>query len=169
MDFRSLLLVGLFCTGIAAVPALGHGDTYDYIVVGSGPGGTPVATELAKNGYSVLLMDAGDDQRANLNTSISIVLADVAAEDENLRWDYFVRYHADDEIADSNRYPTWETIEGDHCVGQEPPEGAKFLGIYYPRSGTLGGCSAHNAGAAMAPADHFWDHIANITGDEGWG
>ncbi|KAK0653148.1 choline dehydrogenase-like protein [Cercophora newfieldiana] len=169
MGFLSLLLASLVWGTASAVPAPEHDETYDYIVVGSGPGGTPVATELARNGYSVLLMDAGDDQRANLNTSVSIVLADVAAEDETLRWDYFVRYHADDEIANSNRYPTWETVEGDHYVGQDPPEGAKFLGIYYPRAGTLGGCSAHNAGAVMVPADNFWDHIANITGDEGWG
>lgn len=142
---------------------------YDYIVVGSGPGGAPVASKLALSGYSVLLMDAGDDQRHNTNTSIAIALADVAAEDEALRWDYFVRYHADDEIAYNNRYYTWLTPEGDHHVGPDAPEGSERLGIYYPRSGTLGGCSAHNAGAAMVPQDSFWDYIAEITGDESWG
>jgi choline dehydrogenase len=143
--------------------------TYDYIVVGSGPGGAPVASQLSKNGYSVLLLDAGDDQRRNLNTSVGIALADVAAEDEKLRWDFFVRYHADDEVQNSNRYLTWETEDGNHYAGQSPPEGARPLGIYYPRSGTLGGCSAHNAGAAVVPQDSFWDYIANITSDVSWG
>ncbi len=143
-------------------------DVYDYIVVGSGPGGAPVASKLAQNGYSVLLLDAGDDQRANLNTSISAALADVAAEDEKLRWDFFVRYHEDDDIHYSNRYFTWRTKTGDQYVGQHPPDGSQALGIYYPRSGTLGGCSAHNAGAAMVPQDSFWDVIANTTGDFSW-
>lgn len=92
-------------------------STYDYIVVGSGPGGAPVAAQLAQNGYSVLLMDAGDDQRANTNTSVAIVLADVAAEDEALRWDFFVRCHEDDEIAHRNNHFTWRTPDGEYFVG----------------------------------------------------
>lgn len=143
-------------------------DEYDYIVIGSGPGGAPVASKLAQSGYSVLLMDAGDDQRHNTNTSISIVLADIAAEDEALRWDYFVRYHADDELSNSNQYLTWLTPEGEYYSGQDAPEGSERLGMYYPRSGTLGGCSAHNAGAAMIPQDSFWNYIAEITDDESW-
>jgi choline dehydrogenase len=169
MKFHLFPLLLSFLGVIATTAPPEDNDTYDYIVVGSGPGGAPVAAQLAQHGYSVLLMDAGDDQTANLNTTISVALADVAAEDENLRWDYFVKYHADDEITASNRYLTWETVEGDHYVGQSPPEGAKLLGIYYPRSGTLGGCSAHNAGAALVPQDSFWDDIADMTGDPLWG
>ncbi|KAH0143006.1 hypothetical protein KCU82_g15712, partial [Aureobasidium melanogenum] len=36
-------------------------STYEYIVVGSGPGGSPLAARLALAGYSVLLIDAGED------------------------------------------------------------------------------------------------------------
>ena len=39
--------------------------TYEYIVVGSGPGGGPLASNLARAGYSVLLIEAGDDQTEN--------------------------------------------------------------------------------------------------------
>jgi choline dehydrogenase len=35
--------------------------TYDYIVIGSGAGGGPLACNLAKAGYQVLLLEAGDD------------------------------------------------------------------------------------------------------------
>ncbi|KAK4184741.1 GMC oxidoreductase [Podospora australis] len=143
-------------------------NTYDYIVVGSGPGGAPVASQLSRKGYSVLLLEAGDDQHTNFNVSVAPALADVAAEDETLRWDFFVRYHSDDQIQNSNLHLTWETLDGGHYVGQSPPAGAKPLGILYPRSGTLGGCSAHNAGAAMAPQNSFWDNIATITGDRSW-
>ena len=34
---------------------------FDYVVVGSGAGGGPLAANLAKNGFKVLLMEAGDD------------------------------------------------------------------------------------------------------------
>jgi choline dehydrogenase len=43
--------------------------TYEYIVVGSGPGGGPLASNLARAGHSVLLLEAGDDQTENLNVS----------------------------------------------------------------------------------------------------
>ncbi|KND91020.1 hypothetical protein TOPH_04423 [Tolypocladium ophioglossoides CBS 100239] len=33
--------------------------SFDYIVVGSGPGGGPLAVNLAEAGYSVLLLEAG--------------------------------------------------------------------------------------------------------------
>lgn len=169
---RLVLITVAFLHGLSAqnTDNLGNGTVaeYDYIVVGSGPGGAPVAAHLAENGYSVLLMDAGDDQRSNTNTSIAIVLADVAAEDQALRWDFFVRYHADEEVEYSNRHYTWQTPEGDYYVGQDPPEGSQRLGIYYPRSGTLGGCSMHNAGAAMLPQDSYWDFIANLTADDSW-
>ena len=173
MRLLKLLLPLALATTAAttSIPIHGNSSVYDYIVVGSGPGGAPVAAQLAQSGYSVLLMDAGDDQRENTNTTISIVLADVAAEDEKLRWDFFVRYHEDEEIENSNRFATWQTPDGDYWVGQdasEAPEGSERLGIYYPRSGTLGGCSAHNAGAAMVPQDSFWDNIAKITGDDSW-
>jgi len=34
-------------------------EEFDYIVVGSGPGGGPLAVNLAKAGYKVALMEAG--------------------------------------------------------------------------------------------------------------
>ncbi|KAJ7833301.1 hypothetical protein B0H13DRAFT_2428526 [Mycena leptocephala] len=44
-------------------------STYDYIVVGSGAGGGPVAARLAENGYSVLIVETGVDQSNNINTT----------------------------------------------------------------------------------------------------
>ncbi|MGN5480748.1 hypothetical protein ACTMU2_40555 [Cupriavidus basilensis] len=42
-------------------------------------------------------------------------------------------------------------------------------GVLYPRAGTLGGCTAHNA--LIFPVslnDEDWDHIADLTGDPSW-
>jgi choline dehydrogenase len=36
--------------------------TFEYVVIGSGPGGGPLASNLARAGHSVLLLEAGDDQ-----------------------------------------------------------------------------------------------------------
>jgi cellobiose dehydrogenase (acceptor) len=39
--------------------AVGAGKTYDYIVIGSGAGGIPVADRLSEAGHSVLLIEKG--------------------------------------------------------------------------------------------------------------
>ena len=41
-------------------------------------------------------------------------------------------------------------------------------GIWYPRAGTLGGCTAHNAMILVAPNNSDWDQIADLTGDPSW-
>lgn len=43
---------------------------YDYIVIGSGAGGAPNACRLARAGYSVLLIEAGDDQGERLEAKV---------------------------------------------------------------------------------------------------
>jgi choline dehydrogenase len=63
---------------------------------------------------------------------------------------------------------TWSTPDGRIFVGTDPPAGSKQLGIYYPRSGTLGGCAAHNAMVAVLPPNEDWDFIAELTKDDSW-
>lgn len=53
---RFPILAAVVC-GAGAVVAQ---DVYDYIVIGSGPGGGPLASNLARANYSVLLLEAGD-------------------------------------------------------------------------------------------------------------
>ena len=56
-------------------------------------------------------------------------------------------------------YPTTADVLG---------EGVKHDGVLYPRSGTLGGCTAHNAMITVYPHDADWDGIARATGDRSW-
>lgn len=122
--------------------------TYEYIVVGSGPGGGPLAANLARAGHSVLLLEAGDDQTENLNVS-QWVNFNAAGNDPATRWDFFVK-HSDDAAREARYlHRTWRKPDGGFYVGVDPPAGANPLGIYYPRAGTLGGCAMHNGCLTM--------------------
>jgi choline dehydrogenase len=147
--------------------AIATTQTYDYIVVGSGPGGGTLAANLAKAGESVLLLEAGDDQGNNPNEEIAGWFF-MAFGDTTMRWDFFVKLHSDDSITAQYEHLTWETTDGQFYVGTDPPAGAKLLGVYYPRAGTLGGCSTHNALIAALPNHSDWDYIAELTGDQSW-
>ncbi|KAK4139307.1 uncharacterized protein C8A04DRAFT_15978 [Dichotomopilus funicola] len=141
--------------------------SYDYIVVGSGPGGGPLAADLARAGYSTLLIEAGSDEGDN-PTYADIANFNEAANDETTRWDFWVK-HSDDPDRDLQfAHTTWDTGEGTFYVGLDPPEGAKLLGIQYPRAAVLGGCAMHNAGVCALPAEGDWDVIVERTGDESW-
>jgi choline dehydrogenase len=119
---------------------------YEFIVIGSGAGGGPLAANLARNGHSVLLLEAGTDQTKNLKYQIPAWHTQ-STEDPDMRWDYFVKHYDNPPGTDSK----------DH--GQD---------IYYPRAGTLGGCTAHNAMITVYPHDSDWKGIADATGDHSW-
>ncbi len=129
-------------------------NTYDYIVVGSGAGGGPLAANLAKAGYAVLLMEAGGRDE-NLNSQIP-VFHGKASEDPAIKWDFYVKHYGSDE---QQRKDSKFVTEHDGVVRN---------GILYPRAGTLGGCTAHNAMITVYPHNSDWNHIAQLTGDSSW-
>ena len=141
-------------------------DTYEYIVVGSGPGGGPLAANLARSGHSVLLLEAGDEQVDNPN-SYMVYNNTPAINDPLTRWDFFVTRDTP-EFDNEYDFTTWRQTNGEFYVGLDPPEGAERLGIYYPRAGTVGGCAMHNAASISLPADVDWNDIAGLTGDDSW-
>src|SRR5262249_22940728 len=121
---------------------------FEYIVVGSGAGGGPLAANLARNGHRVLLLEAGEDKGDKLTYQVP-AFHPQSTEDPEMRWDYFVKHYSD---AARQALDTKATPEG----------------VLYPRAGTLGGCTAHNALITVYPHESDWDVIASITGDDSW-
>lgn len=133
------------------------GRIYDYVVVGSGPGGGPLAANLARAGYTVALLEGGIDiadaekvDPTTVATYSAPGFFGACSEHPYLSWDIFVNHYKD--AAQSKRNDKWV------------PE----KGILYPRGSTLGGSAAHNALLFVYPHDEDFDSIAEMTGDDSW-
>ncbi|KAF1960405.1 alcohol oxidase [Byssothecium circinans] len=150
-----------------AQSANGTDLNYEYIVVGSGAGGGPLACRLAMAGHKTLLIEAGNDQAGNVNISVPGYQA-VVTQDPKLRWDIFVNHYQDQQRARRDPKYVWETAPFDFHVGPDAPEGATPRGILYPRAATLGGSVTHNALIWILPHASDWDNIAILTGDNSW-
>ncbi|GLB05138.1 hypothetical protein AtubIFM57258_011174 [Aspergillus tubingensis] len=163
LSFWQLLQLLLATLPAAAINLTG----YEYIVVGSGAGGGPLAARLALAGHSTLLLEAGTDQAHNLNTSVPAYAA-LAAADDHLSWNFFIRHYADDAQQARDPKTVYITPTGEQYVGLHPPPGSTMEGILYTRASTLGGCTAHNALVAIYPHRSDWTYIANLTNDPSW-
>ena len=128
-------------------------SNYEFIVVGSGAGGGPLAARLARAGRSVLLLEAGTYTGDSLTYQVPAFNA-IASEDPDLSWRYDVQHYADPsrQQADSKFYYDAEGTPS----------------VFYPRGSTLGGSTAVNAMVTVYPHESDWNHIATLTGDDSW-
>ena len=134
-------------------------NTYDYIVVGSGSGGGPVASRLAQAGHSVLLIEAGSKPTG---TEYDVpAMHGWASQAKDTRWDFLV-----------DHYPDLNQGLRDSKYQSNPPENkdSKLVsqGVLYPRAAAVGGCTVHHALISIYPHDRDWNRIAKMTGDQSW-
>ena len=134
---------------------MGDGFDCDYIVVGAGAGGGTVAARLAEAGMDVALIEAGGDPVAEKAERFPCdyeipAFHPLASENPAMAWDYWVEHYAD---------PAQARRDWKRCPDK---------GVLYPRAGTLGGCTSHNAMIFMIPQASDWNGIRDVTGDESW-
>ncbi|WP_052409490.1 GMC oxidoreductase [Paraburkholderia oxyphila] len=156
---------------------------FDYVIVGSGAGGGPLAARLALNGRRVLLIEAGTDPaiaqpdaQAQPMTRGAPDLAQQqmrqvyavpafhasATEDPDMSWEFSVRHYTSTARQQNDSKYNAAKDPSATAPGEQPG------GIFYPRAAAIGGCTSHHAMIIIRPNDADWDHIAEFTGDDSW-
>ncbi len=139
-------------------------NEFDFIIVGSGAGGGPLAARLALKGGRVLLIEAGGDaaqppRGPDLEVSQVPSLHGASTEHPDLSWRFFVKHY--------NQPPTGQDPKW-HKPDKAAGENETHEGIFYPRAAALGGCTVHNAMITIAGPDSDWDDLADFLKDESW-
>ena len=130
----------------------------DYIVVGSGAGGGPLAANLARRGHKVLLIEAGlDDMYTSIDYEVPLLSAAAAPEDPRLEWAFYVRHWANNaqQARDSKVVRRILTAaSGGRCIRARRPSADAHGPQFFDRH--------------QARRQRHWDHIADITSDDSW-
>jgi choline dehydrogenase len=98
----------------------------------------------------VLLLEAGTDRGSDIDYQVP-AWHPFSTEDKDMRWDFFVKH--DDDATQQAKDTKLTANKG---------------GVLYPRAGTLGGCTSHNAMITVYPHASDWDGVAASTGDASW-
>jgi choline dehydrogenase len=138
----------------------------DFIVVGAGAGGAPLAARLVERGYTVLVVEMGPE-KPNPSAGARVENTDVpllhteTTEDERHLLRFFVQHFNHDPAGSLD-----PKVRRPPDVPADAPEDEQ--GIFYPRAQGVGGCTIHNAMITICGQSEDWDEIAEATGDESW-
>ena len=132
---------------------------FDYVIVGSGAGGAPLAARLAEFGDRVLVPGGGaGSQHRHAVARFSGLLAGPGNHGGSglhalyrasvpLSWSFFVDHYTKPPGVD----PKWTNGK-----------------VFYPRATGIGGCTVHNAMITMAGPAADWDELAWFLDDDSW-
>ncbi|KAG6861517.1 hypothetical protein C0995_015627 [Termitomyces sp. Mi166 len=138
--------IGVARAALPACPDPANAD-YDYIVVGAGAGGGPLASRLVEAGYSVLVIDAGNNT-VTYNTTIPA---------------YSSRLLQDPQTHLNYTYQEYSTdFPGGFPIGMRHNS-------WYPRSRALGGSTISNAMVnVIAGTEQDFEALATTFNDTTW-
>ncbi|KAL1739396.1 hypothetical protein HDZ31DRAFT_49463, partial [Schizophyllum fasciatum] len=116
-------------------------DSYDFIIIGAGPGGATTANRLTESSDAkVLLLEAGGANDGELAIDVPQLCVTLTP---NTAWDW-----------------NFTTVPQDGLNGRTPP---------FPRGIGLGGTSAVNCLVYTRGTKSDIDTWATLTGDDSWG
>jgi choline dehydrogenase len=130
-----------------AIAAISASETYDFIIVGSGAGGGPLAARLVGAGYKVLILEAGTVKKS-LDYSVP-AFSLLASENPAMNWNFFPKHY------------TKLENHGMRFVKKEQ-------GMLYPRASTVGGCTTHHVMLMLPPQASDWKSMEKLLDDTSW-
>ena len=144
----------------------------DFIIVGAGAAGAPLAARLVERGFTVLVMEMGPrgmdgtSERVGAeveNTDVPLLHPETT-EDPRHSLRFFVKHF--DRDPEESLDPKIHRPQP--MPGAPTPNPGDEHGIFYPRAQGIGGCTIHNAMITVCGPSEDWDEIAEATGDESW-